>query len=92
MIKIKELFSAKNTNRVWKKMQIITVKGIINIIKEKDNEISILKLKINDLRGILEYLKDRLNKVIYFIHGKIHNWYAKGDKYIDKWMKSIKKK
>ena len=39
-----------------------------------------MKSKINDLRDVLECCKDKFNKLISFLHSKIHNWY---DKYID---------
>lgn len=53
------------------------------LIKDKDNEISFLKSKISDLKNTLEYWQDKFNKIISFIHGKIHNWFDKDDKYID---------
>ena len=54
-----------------------------NTIKEKDNEISFLKSKINDLKDTLEYWKDKFEKLISFLHNKLHSWYDKDDKYID---------
>ena len=54
------------------------VESLNNIIKEKDNEISFLKSKINDLRNIIDYWKEKFNKLISFLH-----WYDKDDKYID---------
>lgn len=54
-----------------------------NNIKEKDNEISFLKSKINDLKYTLNYWKDKFNKLISFLHNKLHSWYDKDDKYID---------
>ena len=54
-----------------------------NNIKEKDNEISFLKSKINDLKYTLNYWKDKFNKLISFLHNKLHSWCDKDDKYID---------
>ena len=54
-----------------------------NTIKEKDNEISFLNSKINDLKNALEYFKDKFEKLISFLHSKLHKWYDKDDKYID---------
>ncbi len=52
-------------------------------IKEKDNEISYLKSKLNNLKSALEYFKDKYNKLISFLHKKLYSWYDKDDKYID---------
>ena len=52
-------------------------------IKEKDNEISFLKSKIHDLKNTLEYWKNKFEKLISFLHVKLHSWYDKDDKYID---------
>ena len=54
-----------------------------NNLKEKDNEISFLKSKINSLKNTMEYWKDKFDKLISFLHSKLHNWYDKDDKYID---------
>ena len=54
-----------------------------NTIKEKNNEISFLKSKINDLKNTLDYFKERFEKLISFLHNKLHSWYDKDDKYID---------
>lgn len=61
----------------------LRVKTLKNNIKEKDNEISFLKSKISSLRNTIDYWKDKFDKVIDFLHGKLHNWYDKDDKYID---------
>ena len=54
-----------------------------NTIKEKENEISFLKSKINDLKNTLDYFKEKFEKLISFLHNKLHSWYDKDDKYID---------
>ena len=61
----------------------LRVKTLNDTIKEKDNEISILKSKIQDLKNMLDYWKDKFNKLISFLHVKLHSWYDKDDKYID---------
>ena len=61
----------------------LRVDTLNNTIKEKDNEISFLKSKINDLKSTLEYFKDKFEKLISFLHNKLHSWYDKDDKYID---------
>ena len=61
----------------------LRVDTLNNTIKEKDNEISFLKSKINDLKDTLEYWKNKFEKLISFLHSKLHSWYDKDDKYID---------
>ena len=61
----------------------LRVKTLNDTIKEKDNEISFLKSKMQDLKDTLEYWKDKFNKLISFLHNKLHSWYDKDDKYID---------
>ena len=61
----------------------LRVKTLNHTIKEKDNEISFLKSKIKDIQNTLEYWKDKFEKLISFLHDKLHSWYDKDDKYID---------
>lgn len=61
----------------------LRVKTLNDKIKEKDNEISFLKSKIKDIQNTLEYWKDKFEKLISFLHDKLHSWYGKDDKYID---------
>ena len=35
------------------------------------------------MKNTLEYWKDRFEKLISFLHNKLHSWYDKYDKYID---------
>ena len=35
------------------------------------------------MRNTIDYWKDKFDKVISFLHSKLHNWYDKDDKYID---------
>ena len=50
---------------------------------EKENEISFLKSKISSLKNMIEYWKDKFDKLISFLYSKLNNWYDKDDKYID---------
>jgi len=34
-------------------------------------------------KAIVEYWKDKFEKLISFLHDKLHSWYDKDDKYID---------
>ena len=61
----------------------LRVKSLNDTIKEKDNEILFLKSKMKNLQNILEYWKEKFNKLISFLHDKLHSWYDKDDKYID---------
>ena len=61
----------------------LRVKSLNDTIKEKDNEISFLKSKMQDLKNTIEYWKDKFEKLISFLHDKLHSWYDKDDKYID---------
>ena len=61
----------------------LRVNTLNKTIKEKDNEISFLKSKINDLKNTLDYFKEKFEKLISFLYNKLHSWYDKDDKYID---------
>ena len=39
--------------------------------------------KIQDLKNTLDYWKDKFEKLISFLHDKLHSWYDKDDKYLD---------
>ena len=61
----------------------LRVKTLNNMIKEKDNEISFLKSKLQDLKNTLDYWKDKFEKLISFLHDKLHSGSDKDEKYID---------
>ena len=61
----------------------LRIKSLNDTIKEKDNEISFLKSKMQDFKNNIEYWKDKFEKLISFLHDKLHSWYDKDDKYID---------
>ena len=46
---------------------------------EKDKEITSLKNKIFSLSNTIEYWKNKFEKLIDFLHSKIHNWIDKDD-------------
>ena len=51
-------------------------------LNNKDNEISSLKFIIKDLKDSLDYWKDKFQRVVKFIHDKIHGIFGdKDDKY-----------
>ena len=61
----------------------LRVKTLEKNNKEKDNQIISLKNKIFDLSETIEFWKNKFEKLIDFLHSKIHNWFDKDDKYID---------
>lgn len=61
----------------------LRVNTLNKAIKEKDNEISYLKSRLDDLKNTLEYFKDKFSILISFLHRKLLSWYDKDDKYID---------
>ena len=59
------------------------VSPLIYFLYQYQSGLSFLKSKINDLKNIIEYWKDKFEKLISFLHDKLHSWYDKDDKYID---------
>ena len=33
------------------------------------------------MQNTIEYWKDKFNKLVFFLHSKLHSWYDKDDKY-----------
>ena len=60
-----------------------TIEDLNYQINEDKEEISKLKFTINNLKQTISYWKDKFDKLISFLHSKIHNWYDKDDKYLD---------
>ena len=60
-----------------------TIKDLNYQINEDKEEISKLKSTINNLKQTISYWKDKFDKLISFLHSKIHNWYDKDDKYLN---------
>lgn len=60
-----------------------TIEDLNYQINEDKKEISKLKFTINNLKQIISYWKDKFDKLISFLHSKIHNWYDKNDKYLN---------
>ena len=51
-------------------------------LNDKENEISFLKSKIEDLKDTIDYWKDKFQRVVKYIHDKIHGIFGdKDDKY-----------
>ena len=51
-------------------------------LNDKDDEISRLKTKKADLKDIIDYWKDKFQRVVKYIHDKIHEIFGdKNDKY-----------
>ena len=61
----------------------LRVKTLEKSNNEKDKEILSLKNKIFSLSNTIDYWKNKFEKLINFLHGKLHNWIDKDDKYID---------
>lgn len=60
-----------------------TIEDLNYQINEDKEEISKLKSTINNLKQTISYWKDKFDKLILFLHSKIHNWYDKDDKYLN---------
>ena len=71
------------TNLTYLEPHRIIINDITFLAFNYSNEISFLKSKIKDLQNTLEYWKDKFEKLISFLHDKLHSWYDKDDKYID---------
>ena len=61
----------------------LRVKTLEKSNNEKDKEILSLKNKIFSLSNTIDYWKNKFEKLINFLHSKLHNWIDKDDKYID---------
>ena len=84
--KIKEDFEENHNSiedlRKIVKAQNEEIKDLRNDLDNKDNEISFLKSKIEDLKDTIDYWKDKFQRVVKFIHDKIHGIFGdKDDKY-----------
>ena len=84
--KIKEDFKENHNSiedlRKRVKLQNEEINDLRYDLNNKDNEISSLKSKIKDLKDSLDYWKDRFQRVVNFIHDKIHGIFGvKNEKY-----------
>lgn len=61
----------------------LRIKTLEKSNNEKNKEIISLKNKIFSLSNTIDYWKNKFEKLIEFLHNKIHNWLDKDDKYID---------
>lgn len=83
--KIKEDFEENHNTiedlRKRVKLQNEEIKDLQYDLSNKDNEISTLKSKIEDLKDTINW-KDKFQRVVKYIHDKIHAIFGdKGDKY-----------
>lgn len=83
--KIKEDFEENHNTiedlRKRVKLQNEEIKDLRYDLNNKDNEISRLKSKIEDLKDTINW-KDKFQRVVKYIHDKIHAIFGdKGDKY-----------
>ena len=83
--KIKEDFEENHNSiedlRKRVKLQNEEIKDLQYDLSNKDNEISTLKSKIEDLKDTINW-KDKFQRVVKYIHDKIHAIFGdKGDKY-----------
>ena len=60
-----------------------TIEDLNYQINKDKEEISKLKSTINNLKQTISYWKDKFDKLVSFLHSKIHNWYDKDDKYLN---------
>lgn len=84
--KIKEDFEENHNTiedlRKRVKLQNEEIKDLKYDLNNKENEISFLKSKIEDLKDTIDYWKDKFQRVVKYIHDKIHGIFGdKDDKY-----------
>lgn len=80
--KIKEDFEENHNSIEDLRKRVKTQNEEINDLNNKENEISSLKSKIKDLKDTIDYWKDKFQRVVKFIHDKIHGIFGdKDDKY-----------
>lgn len=84
--KIKEDFEENHNTikdlRKKVKLQNEEIKNLKYDLNDKENEISFLKSKIEDLKEKVDYWKDKFQRVVKYIHDKIHGIFGdKDDKY-----------
>ena len=84
--KIKEDFEENHNSiedlRKRVKLQNEEIKDLKYDLNNKENEISFLKSKIEDLKDTIDYWKDKFQRVVKYIHDKIHGIFGdKDDKY-----------
>lgn len=84
--KIKENFEGNHNTiedlRKRVRLQNEEINDLKYDLNNKDNEISTLKSKIEDLKDKLDYWKDKFQRIVKYIHDKIHGIFGdKDDKY-----------
>ena len=82
---IKYIDEVDKTNNDFKSIQklSITLNDVDTELKENKKNIAKLEKENYKLKQTISYWKDKFDKLISFLHGKIHNWYDKDDKYLN---------
>lgn len=82
---IKYIDEVDKTNNDFKSIQklSITLNNVDTELKENKRNITKLEKENYKLKQTISYWKDKFDKLISFLHGKIHNWYDKDDKYLN---------
>ena len=73
----------KKLNNKKKRLKEGFVNELFTTEEFKDETEKLDKSKIHDLKNTLEYWKNKFEKLISFLHSKLHSLYDKDDKYID---------
>ena len=79
---IDEVYKTNNDFKSIQKLSI-TLNDVDTELKENKKNIAKLEKENYKLKQTISYWKDKLDKLISFLHNKIHNWYDKDDKYLD---------
>ena len=82
---IKYIDEVDKTNNDFKSIQklSITLNDVDTELKENKKNIAKLEKENYKLKQTISYWKDKFDKLISFLHNKIHNWYDKDDKYLN---------
>ena len=82
---IKYINEVNKTNNDFKSIQklSITLNDVDTELKENKKNIAKLEKENYKLKQTISYWKDKFDKLISFLHNKIHNWYDKDDKYLN---------
>ena len=79
---IDEVYKTNNDFKSIQKLSI-TLNDVDTELKENKKNIAKLEKENYKLKQTISYWKDKFDKLISFLHGKIHNWYDKDDKYLN---------
>ena len=79
---IDEVYKTNNDFKSIQKLSI-TLNDVDTELKENKKNIAKLEKENYKLKQTISYWKDKFDKLISFLHNKIHNWYDKDDKYLN---------